>query len=47
MNLGKISNTLCLLKSFSDDQMYPKSTQKISEYVWFYLFTGQIMKQSK
>ena len=40
------SNTVCLTKSISNDQMNPQLTQILSQHIVSALCTGQIIKQS-
>ena len=44
MNLFEIDNTACRIKSLFNDQMYPKSTQTISQQIVYDCFTNQIVK---
>ena len=47
MNHREIAKTVCLLKSFFNDQTYPKLTHKIRSHIVFDFYTGQIMKHPK
>ena len=44
MHFIKIANTVCLLKSLLNEQMYPKSTQLIISHIVSAVFTGHNMK---
>ena len=45
MNLSEIDNTVYLLKSLSNAQIYPNSTWLNSYIILSSLFTGQIVKK--
>ena len=47
MNLREIANTVCLLKSLSNDQMYPKSTHYLTYDIVTDIFTDMNVKRKE